>query len=437
MTLISNNLYFFIRFNICRCVVAPALAVPTETFSVTPLVAWSMDFITTDILVPLPLFTTIYDFPHANRSSFDMNLTIYLSTWLEGRLFDGENGQIARNDGLFQSLCYLGGLDGGSRNKSECSTIATTRSDATLFCAGLPIVNIEEKDSNMNEAVNDLLKKFYWIPNFHMLPAVFGVAITREKFQIVSLHRDKSFVILANFSLDTAFNRWQCVLAMVNIARAIKFFTANHLYVASTLRFNIWHRRLYKRLRMRMSYVEVEYYDLEHYRRMKLFYEATKSVRYLEHLHTLLGVDDMKNRLKLVPLGIEVKPRSVTELINAIKHVTTCIDELHNKSYCHCDIRWSNIVVSDENWYVIDCEHACHCNDHVNLRIKSSIIKPRYVMDNSQPWNKKFDWFQIGRLLQDVMDITSQHSKLTEIMDTILSRDFSVTSVKRMINNLN
>ena len=64
---------------------------------------------------------------------------------MNGVVFNGEEGQISRNDGLFITISYLCGMN-GSRNKHEDSTSFQTRSVCTLIKNGIPIVNIEEKD---------------------------------------------------------------------------------------------------------------------------------------------------------------------------------------------------------------------------------------------------------------------------------------------------
>lgn len=216
------------------------MIVNSAKFSVLPFESLNVDFLTTPIINPLPLYPmNQFNFPHMDVTSNDPDLTCYLIVWLNGKVSDGKEGQIFRNDGLLYSLMYLADLNGSSRKTHEDSTMATTRSDATLLSNGIPIVNIEEKDISIIDAMKDLKTKFVWIPNFHKLPFVFGIAITKTQFQIVSLHLNSAINYLFSRDITHIIGRWECVLAIVNIARAIKYFTINNMYITSSLTFAI------------------------------------------------------------------------------------------------------------------------------------------------------------------------------------------------------
>jgi len=71
---------------------------------------------------------------------------------------------------------------------------------------------------------------------------------------------------------------------MVNIARTLKFFIEQKM-VHRSLKFDVWHERKRKRIRLDVNFVEVECRDSNAFNRMKVFYTATGNVPNLEHLY--------------------------------------------------------------------------------------------------------------------------------------------------------
>lgn len=136
---------------------------------------------------------------------------------MDGTIGKGEEGIISRNDGLFSVYKYLANMGQFSRNKQEDSTAATTRFDRTDMYEGVPLVNIEEKEESLEGAVNDLARKFRWLPHYVQLPFIFGIAVTANQLEIYKLRADN---IVRSFSADLndVVDRWQCVVAAVNIA---------------------------------------------------------------------------------------------------------------------------------------------------------------------------------------------------------------------------
>ena len=65
-----------------------------------------------------------------------------------------------------------------SRDVSELSTKNATRSDQTQMYNNIPLINVEEKSDEIENARNDLVRKFEWLPHCNMLPFVFGIAIS-------------------------------------------------------------------------------------------------------------------------------------------------------------------------------------------------------------------------------------------------------------------
>ena len=158
-----------------------------------------------------------------------------------------------------------------------------------------------------------------------------------------------------------------------------------------------------KQLRIGMHYVEVTYADRDVFEKLKEFYLlcARSGVLHMEQPRRDDGIFEQKNRFRLVPVGLERQPDSAEELRVALRHVLDCITALHRLGYCHCDIRWSNIVVADGMWYLIDCTLATALNDNEQLNRVTALIKPRFVFRRDVPWSTRHDFYQIGLLLTD------------------------------------
>jgi hypothetical protein len=224
-------------------------------------------------------------------------------------------------------------------------------------------------------------------------------------------------------------------VAAVNIARTIKRFVEKRL-VPSSIPFDKWHERNNKRIRLDMNFVEVELCSSEEFNRMRAFYEATSNVPYLEHTckDPAYGPYNCEeNRIRLVPVGMARQPASAAELIHAIKSVCACLSHLHVLGYVHCDIRWPNVVVCFGEWVVIDCEYACHLEELMLLAARSLTIKPRYVLDKTQPWTPLFDFYQVGRLLAESA-FTDSVAPLAELRDLLLTKQFSEVTIQHLLS---
>jgi hypothetical protein len=124
----------------------------------------------------------------------------------------------------------------------------------------------------------------------------------------------------------------------------------------------------------------------------------------MEHLHihgTAWAIVDANMMFRLSPVGLTRKPESLEELATALQNIAECIISLHSLGYCHCDIRWSNIVWTERGWYLIDCTFATSLSDLARLKEMSSIIKDKYVFDRTLPWSPRHDYFQFGRLISE------------------------------------
>jgi tRNA A-37 threonylcarbamoyl transferase component Bud32 len=397
-------------------------------------------FLSTPLPAPVPMNNYVgYQHPASmDMNTYDPRVSREISRWMEGLVGDGEEGIISRNDALFNVYKYIAKLGKFSRNKHEDSTVLTTRADRTDKYEGVSLVIIEEKPRDLRAAVGDIARKFRWLPHYSRLPFIFGIAVTPDELEIYTLHENNSMVRVFDANLDDPVERWKCVVAAINIARTLKMFVEQRLVITS-IAFDTWHERNNKRIRLDLNFVEVEFKEDRTFNRMRLFYEATKNVPHLEHpfIHPTLGAfNEEKNRIRLVPVGVDRMPNSEEQLITAIKHICECLYSLHKLGYYHCDVRWSNIIEYFGEWYLIDSEYACSKNEHELRAIRSSTtIKSQYVLDTSKPWSQFFDLYQVGKLLVD-SNIIISNKNLVALRNLLLSKKFSLVAVKNALEAL-
>ena len=140
---------------------------------------------------------------------------------------EGENSTIHRNDSILFLIYALSGMTSFSRDVSELSTKNATRSDQTQMYNNIPLINVEEKSDEIENARNDLVRKFEWLPHCNMLPFVFGIAISIKRFQIYLMTSDNEWTAkqpIVNVNIEEIVDRTQCLLYAVNVARVLKFF---------------------------------------------------------------------------------------------------------------------------------------------------------------------------------------------------------------------
>jgi hypothetical protein len=316
-------------------------------FSVVPFTADDLlneKFLTTPLLQGIPMGRQLSMIQHddIDRTEYDEELTYLIAGWMGGKTGNGEEGLISRDDALCNIFCKLARLDKFSRNKHEDSTVTTTRSDRTDFWSGVPIVSLEEKDDSIQEAVNDIMRKKQWIPNFHHIPFTFGIAFSRDCLKIFALYPNNQVnnVFDVQFVDDLA-KKWSCVVAVINIARTLLYFQEG-MIIPSTLRYGVWHNRQFKKIRLEIGCCEIELGTAELFNRMRKIYTATNEakVTHMEHLRLDNVFNETKRRIRLQPVGIQRLPQTETEAITVIKHIFHCLFKLHALGIVHCDIRW-------------------------------------------------------------------------------------------------
>jgi hypothetical protein len=77
-------------------------------------------------------------------------------------------------------------------------------------------------------------------------------------------------------------------------------------------------------------------------------YLAVQDIPGIVHAKESPRVRDGTYVVDLAPLGYHRQPKNEAEMRAAVKVVLGALKELHGRGYVHHDIRWENIMHSDE-----------------------------------------------------------------------------------------
>ena len=410
-------------------------------YEIQPLEPGDVNDLVATAVTGIPVGDLALNYVELDHSHVDEVVRTGIATWMSGWYCGGEAGLHSRNDGLFRIIDHLGGLSYRVRDLHDASTVVRSRVDYTMGFGGCALVLAEEKDGeSVNAAIGDLKRKFRWISHFRRLPYLIGFAITRNELEVFAMMPSGAMQSLFSTSLCSDANKWKCVLVSINIARVLTFFIQQRMFSTLELALDTWHDRANgKRLRIGMQFVEVKYDDAEVFDNLCAFYRATARIPHLERLHAgsdVQAIVSAKKMFRLGPIGLNIKPDSDSKLKSALGELLQCLIALHALGYCHCDIRWSNIVWTEsEGWVLIDCTFATLLTDAERLREMSSIIQSHYVFDSALPWSPRHDMFQFGRLLCD-SEIGATHP-FDQLRNYLCGEgDVDVDNVRFMISDI-
>ena len=252
-------------------------------------------------------------------------------------------------------------------------------------------IDEEKEGDDIANAVDDIINKFAWIPNLRRLPFFIGIAFSFNHIRIVRLTRNAPHHILFSHALGSFEDRLAVLQPAVNIARVLKHFVESDMITPAGLSMGKWHdRSCGKQIKLSLHGVEVKC-EPKKFKFLKSFYDACKDIPFLERL---IESDAHKRKLTLGPLGLPIMPATVQQFHKAVKCIATALYGMHTKGYVHTDIRWSNIVLKDnDDWMLIDCYESCKLTDESELRKRATA---RNVIGRN--WSKLDDLAQLAQL---------------------------------------
>ncbi|KAI3653576.1 hypothetical protein MP228_001523 [Amoeboaphelidium protococcarum] len=163
--------------------------------------------------------------------------------------------------------------------------------------------------------------------------------------------------------------------------------------------------------------------SLEKLQRLAEIHECLRSIPGdAQSLHMIrvynLKVYSTTIRAHLGPLGFQIVPKDLGELVEAIHSVLRALSIWHSLGWCHGDIRWSNIVyvpTSVENgfWMLIDFDHSrkpgttyVNWNFHPATKLGQKLI-PLH------------DLIQVGNLMSERLHAVDKAPELLELMQLL------------------
>jgi len=125
--------------------------------------------------------------------------------------------------------------------------------------------------------------------------------------------------------------------------------------------------------------------------------------------------------LFLTPVGRECDPKYLTrhDMTTAIKKVLGVLDELHKMEWCHCDVRWPNVIfdVKENNFVLIDFGYARKIGD------KCPNIKKEFIheeLSKNGNWQVFGDTHQVVLMIQRWMEAhEDEHDDLIQVSKTL------------------
>ncbi|KAF1324654.1 Crinkler, partial [Globisporangium splendens] len=254
----------------------------------------------------------------------------------------------------------------------------------------------------------ELCEKLIW--TYGDVPYLFGYAAVGFKVDLYATARKSvssqvDAIELGSFDLKNLGGRFRLLLAILNISRLLRSITS--LCPESG-------RDEYKSL-VRSNGVQVH---LEPIRVVKIFpdvatFQNTKW--HLERLYSVLkgyrvpNVDRLiktvvsTRRMVFIPRGTDTKPSSVEDLFHAIRDVLSALVKLHEASWMHRDIQWSNVVKrrdSSDSWFLIDFVDAAESPQYKPSGRHLSQEEHAPEIHNSDHHTTAVDMWSVGHLIQ-------------------------------------
>lgn len=130
----------------------------------------------------------------------------------------------------------------------------------------------------------------------------------------------------------------------------------------------------------------------------------------------------LESPLLLGPVGRECHPKylSHVDMTKAITTVLQVLERLHSFGWCHCDVRWPNVildVIGTGEFVLIDFEYARKVNE------ECPGIKKRFIhtdLQKENKWRKFGDTHQVVLMIQDWVEAhdTSHDSNIERALST-------------------
>jgi hypothetical protein len=266
-------------------VLAPLSAQQSHVnFQVTPLdPSQNPGWETLEYAEPIPMGRDLGSFSSPAR---DYDFTLCAETWINAGTGDGEQSQIFRNNGVLTMMMLLAGLN--------------------------PSGYVRDGDE-LQEAIDDCVSKFRWIPSLEGLPCYLCFAFCFNRCALVLIQRDGPPEIF-HLPISTQTQKITFLRRAVTYARVLRYFVDNDIVSEMGLKFGIWHTRKAhmfapdgkKEILLNFAGFQAKCENKPKFVHLQQFYQECSAVPHMEHVREVFPND---NNFFLSPIGSSARPK--------------------------------------------------------------------------------------------------------------------------------
>ena len=350
------------------------------------------------------------------------------------RMADSEAGSISRNDYI---LNIVKKLSGGVviRDTHDVGSSHLLRTDACTLSMGIPVVRFEEKthDTGYQTAMQELNNKMVtWLSQYGTLPYIIGVAIAGNQMSLSCITRGtkgrpNKLETKLEFNMSIFDQRVDAVKVVVHLGNWVKFTKESVLSNSDGLKFGEKTRRgIGGWIKITPWQVTKKYQDKGVCRKV---YEVLTAAHEIKDIIRVSRSNTDSMILQLVPVGHPRLPKNRSEMAKVIITVLEVLVALHALGWCHCDLRWPNIVFVDEESrpMLIDFEFSRKIGDKCP---RMTIQDPRIV---DCKWDEAADIYQVGMMIKMCDHATPEDNEAAE---TLTNGDRSKSNARNMLDYL-
>ena len=162
--------------------------------------------------------------------------------------------------------------------------------------------------------------------------------------------------------------------------------------------------------------------------------EIPGTIQLLTQSYSFPGADAP---LMLEPVGRECDPHCL-KYANMLKAITTVLQvlvELHELEWCHCDVRWPNVIcdIKANKFVLIDFEFARHCGEGVPK------IKERFIHEEIRKggnWYPFGDTHQVALMIKRWMSIHDSDQINANIISKISKEKWTAKTLLKHVESL-
>jgi Protein kinase domain len=257
------------------------------------------------------------------------------------------------------------------RNSSHSASTGIKRPDFLFFVNSVCVFRGKEKAPGSDTATprSELIEKMKW--RYGDVPYLLGYTAVGFEVRLYAIIHTGGDNIdakeLGVFNLTVLSGRFRLLLAVLHISRLLQ--SIESLCDASRHVGDVLVRSNGVHIHFNKTSVKKHFPETS-FQEAKLHAVSVYNIlkeNAIPNVDRLCCVCPNLNTLEFEPLGDDVKPSTLAELFRALKDVFQALIKLHEKSWMHRDIRWSNVMKSRDgsgSWFLIDFMDAAESPQH-------------------------------------------------------------------------